>query len=114
MPLQALQSHSDGGNRRRIGDKPCHVQREVRKHLEEEHAAVQAGMYRQSPQDWLASSWQGDALQVILASQSCLLPVNTNATLQYSSHIAQMMSTYPADDGCLLRENRSPGLAAEL
>ena len=90
------------------------MQREVRKHLEEEHAAVQAGMYRQSPQDWLASSWQGDALQVSLSSQDHLLAGNTHATPQYLSHIAQMMSTYPADDGCLLRENRSPGLAVEL
>ena len=52
-----------------------------------------------APQDWLASSWQGDALQVILSSQSRLLAGNTYATLQYPSHVAQMMSTYRTDDG---------------
>ena len=39
-------------------------------------------MYRQSPQDWLASSWQGDALQVILSSHRCLLSSKIHATLQ--------------------------------
>ena len=35
------------------------------------------GCTGRAPRTGWQSSWQGDALQVILASQSCLLPVNT-------------------------------------
>jgi len=31
---------------------------------EEEFAAYESGLYREQPRDWLATSWQGDALQV--------------------------------------------------
>lgn len=31
---------------------------------QEEFAAYESGLYREQPRDWLATSWQGDALQV--------------------------------------------------
>ncbi len=40
-------------------------QAEVQAKFEEEFAAYEAGLYREQPRDWLATSWQGDALQVI-------------------------------------------------
>ena len=53
------------------------AQEDIRKHFERELAAHESGMYRQSPQHWLATSWQGDALQVMIAmcaSLLCLTP----------------------------------------
>ncbi len=40
------------------------VQAEVQAKFEEEFASYEAGLYREQPRDWLATSWQGDALQV--------------------------------------------------
>ena len=38
-----------------------------------EHAAALAGNYRQSAQQWLGTSWQGDALQVCTQC-TCISP----------------------------------------
>ncbi len=42
-------------------------QEELGKHFEAELASHESGMHRQSPQHFLATSWQGDALQVSLS-----------------------------------------------
>ena len=39
-------------------------QAEVQDMYEREHAAYEGGSYKVQAQDWLASSWQGNALQV--------------------------------------------------
>ena len=49
------------------------AQEDIRQHFERELAAHESGMYRQSPQHWLATSWQGDALQVRIAMRPSLL-----------------------------------------
>lgn len=42
---------------------PC-VQAQAAEQYEQEFAAFQSGKYKESAQNWLQSSWQGDALQV--------------------------------------------------
>lgn len=41
------------------------LQGELMTQYEEEHAKYQAGEFQEKPQDWLHSSWQGAALQVV-------------------------------------------------
>lgn len=62
------------------------VQAEVQAKFEEEFASYEAGLYREQPRDWLATSWQGDALQV---ASFCMrhaelsgLPVHSYTCLQ--------------------------------
>ena len=43
-------------------------QEELRQQYEAEYAAYEAGAYTERVHDWLATSWQGDALQVGLHS----------------------------------------------
>ena len=42
---------------------PC-VQAQTAEQYEQEFQAFQSGKYKESAQNWLQSSWQGDALQV--------------------------------------------------
>jgi hypothetical protein len=49
-------------------------QAEVQAAYEEEFAAYEAGLYREQPRDWLATSWQGDALQVSPSYIHAVLP----------------------------------------
>lgn len=49
-------------------------QAEVQAAYEEEFAAYEAGLYREQPRDWLATSWQGDALQVSPSYTHAVLP----------------------------------------
>ena len=46
------------------------TQAELRRQYEAEYAAFEAGAYTERVHDWLATSWQGDALQVGLAQPS--------------------------------------------
>ncbi|BDA49631.1 probable 2-oxoglutarate dehydrogenase E1 component [Coccomyxa sp. Obi] len=43
---------------------------EVQAKFEEEFASYEAGLYREQPRDWLATSWQGDALQAMASEPS--------------------------------------------
>ncbi len=43
-------------------------QEELQQQYEAEYAAYKAGAYTERVHDWLATSWQGDALQVGLHS----------------------------------------------
>lgn len=45
-------------------DLPCCMQSEVQQQYEQEFEAFQSGKYKESAENWLQSSWQGDALQV--------------------------------------------------
>ena len=45
------------------------VQAQAAEQYEQEFAAFQSGKYKESAQNWLQSSWQGDALQVCLFGQ---------------------------------------------
>ena len=40
------------------------MQAEVQQQYEQEFEAFQKGKYKESAENWLQSSWQGDALQV--------------------------------------------------
>ena len=40
------------------------MQSEVQQQYKEEFEAFQSGKYKESAENWLQSSWQGDALQV--------------------------------------------------
>lgn len=42
------------------------LQAEVHQQYEQEFEAFQKGKYKESAENWLQSSWQGDALQVSL------------------------------------------------
>lgn len=46
------------------GFMPVTVQAEVNRFYKEEYEAAVNGKYKESTEDWLGSSWQGDALQV--------------------------------------------------
>ena len=48
------------------------MQSEVQRQYEEEFEAFQSGKYKESAQNWLQSSWQGDALQVCQSTFSFL------------------------------------------
>ena len=43
---------------------PLSVQVQAAEQYEQEFQAFQSGKYKESAQNWLQSSWQGDALQV--------------------------------------------------
>ena len=49
------------------------VQAQAGERYEQEFEAFQSGKYKESAQNWLQSSWQGDALQVcfLWASHGC-------------------------------------------
>ena len=48
---------------------PC-LQAQAAEQYEQEFEAFQSGKYKESAQNWLQSSWQGDALQVFSSSHA--------------------------------------------
>ena len=48
------------------------LQAQAAEQYEQEFEAFQSGKYKESAQNWLQSSWQGDALQVCHSSHACM------------------------------------------
>ena len=66
-PLAGLGSFLPARSGRRVLTGAAWRQEELGEHFERELAAHESGVHRQSPQHFLATSWQGDALQVTYA-----------------------------------------------
>ena len=65
------------------------MQAEIQGQYEAEFAAFEAGEYLERPQEWLATSWQGDALQAR----------NLKALLYYACEKACVMAYHPVKPG---------------
>lgn len=62
------------------------MQEQAAEQYEQEFEAFQSGKYKESAQNWLQSSWQGDALQV------CLLWVSHTCGVQDQSRDIHVVS----------------------
>ena len=78
------------------------VQAQATEQYEQEFEAFQSGKYKESAQNWLQSSWQGDALQAchilthsIRPSVSLFVHLATHSSSPPSNHsFSQMMTMF--------------------